>query len=80
MSQKRMFDTKCSECNNPVSVPFKPTAGKPVYCRPCYNKRNEKQRNGSGTTNMFNMKNAWAMCKDNGNGQKTKTSSVFQKK
>ena len=29
----------CSECNKECEVPFKPTAGKPVFCRDCYRKR-----------------------------------------
>jgi len=29
----------CSECGKECEVPFKPTAGKPVYCRDCYAKR-----------------------------------------
>ena len=26
----------CSECGKETEVPFKPTPGKPVYCRECY--------------------------------------------
>ncbi|PIZ52432.1 DNA-directed RNA polymerase [Candidatus Woesearchaeota archaeon CG_4_10_14_0_2_um_filter_33_13] len=29
----------CSECGQECTVPFKPTEGKPVYCRECYSKR-----------------------------------------
>ena len=29
----------CSECGQECTVPFKPTEGKPVYCRDCYQKR-----------------------------------------
>jgi CxxC-x17-CxxC domain-containing protein len=32
----------CSECGKETQVPFRPTAGKPVYCRECF------QRRGSG--------------------------------
>lgn len=37
---REMHKAKCSECNCECEVPFKPTPGKPVYCRSCYrNKR-----------------------------------------
>lgn len=26
----------CSKCKKECEVPFKPTEGKPVYCRECY--------------------------------------------
>lgn len=28
----------CSECGAETTVPFKPTQGKPVLCRPCFQK------------------------------------------
>ncbi|MDF2565616.1 MAG: hypothetical protein K0Q53_2011 [Massilibacillus sp.] len=34
--QREMFDTVCSECGKETQVPFKPTAGKPVFCRDCF--------------------------------------------
>ena len=39
--QREMFSTTCSACGVETQVPFKPTAGKPVYCRDCFqaNKR-----------------------------------------
>ncbi len=36
---REMFDTTCSDCGKATQVPFKPTPGKPVYCRDCYAKR-----------------------------------------
>jgi len=36
---REMHKATCSECNNECEVPFKPTEGKPVYCRDCYRKR-----------------------------------------
>jgi CxxC-x17-CxxC domain-containing protein len=29
----------CSDCGKDTQVPFRPTAGKPVYCRECFQKR-----------------------------------------
>ena len=34
--QREMFTTTCSECGRETQVPFNPTAGKPVYCRDCF--------------------------------------------
>lgn len=33
---REMFNTICSECGTETQVPFKPTEGKPVYCRECF--------------------------------------------
>jgi CxxC-x17-CxxC domain-containing protein len=29
----------CSQCGKETTVPFKPTQGRPVYCRECYQQR-----------------------------------------
>jgi len=29
----------CSQCGKETTVPFKPTQGRPVYCRECYQHR-----------------------------------------
>jgi len=36
---REMHDAVCSECGQACQVPFKPTEGKPVYCRDCFAKR-----------------------------------------
>jgi CxxC-x17-CxxC domain-containing protein len=36
---REMHKAVCSECNNECEVPFKPTEGKPVYCKECYKKK-----------------------------------------
>ena len=36
---REMHKATCAECGNECEVPFKPTEGKPVYCRDCYSKR-----------------------------------------
>jgi CxxC-x17-CxxC domain-containing protein len=64
-----MFEIKCTECGDSATVPFKPTAGKPVYCKSCYAKRRRKQRN-EVAENRFDMKNAWAIRGDDWQGQK----------
>ena len=36
---REMHKAICSECGKECEVPFKPTEGKPVYCRECYRKK-----------------------------------------
>ena len=33
---REMHKAVCSDCKQECEVPFKPTEGKPVYCRECY--------------------------------------------
>jgi CxxC-x17-CxxC domain-containing protein len=40
---RQMFPAVCSECGQQTEVPFEPRNGKPVYCRDCYNKINQKR-------------------------------------
>ncbi len=35
-SDREMFDATCAKCGQACQVPFKPTEGRPVYCRNCY--------------------------------------------
>ena len=35
------FQTVCEECNMSTTLPFKPTQGKPVYCRSCFRARRQ---------------------------------------
>ena len=32
-------DAVCTDCDAVTSLPFRPTPGRPVYCRPCFRKR-----------------------------------------
>lgn len=36
---REMHKAVCADCKQDCEVPFKPTEGKPVYCRECYAKR-----------------------------------------
>ena len=58
--QKSMFEIKCSDCGETAMVPFKPTAGKPAYCRTCFSKHRFTQSEGVSKTNGFEPKQAWA--------------------
>jgi len=33
---REMHKTTCSDCKKECEVPFKPTEGKPVYCKECF--------------------------------------------
>jgi CxxC-x17-CxxC domain-containing protein len=35
---REMHQAVCSECGQACEVPFKPTEGRPVYCRDCFQK------------------------------------------
>lgn len=37
--QRELFDATCAACGAPARVPFRPTSGRPVYCRDCYANR-----------------------------------------
>jgi len=36
---RKMYKATCAECGKECEVPFKPTEGRPVYCRDCYSKK-----------------------------------------
>ncbi|MCX6768656.1 MAG: DNA-directed RNA polymerase [Candidatus Micrarchaeota archaeon] len=38
---REMTDAVCSDCGQPCQVPFKPTEGRPVYCRECFRKHSK---------------------------------------
>jgi CxxC-x17-CxxC domain-containing protein len=38
-SPREMHAATCSNCGKETEVPFAPTAGKPVYCRECFQDR-----------------------------------------
>jgi len=43
---RSLFAAVCSECGKETQVPFRPTAGKPVYCRECFQKRGSRDPRG----------------------------------
>ena len=65
MSQQTRTEIKCSDCGKTATVPFKPTAGKPVYCRECLSKHRTNRaetvvRTESRPQNPENEKQAWS--------------------
>ena len=45
---REMHKTTCSDCGKECEVPFKPTEGRPVYCRDCFQKHRPPRRGGGG--------------------------------
>jgi CxxC-x17-CxxC domain-containing protein len=39
---RQMHKATCSGCGQECEVPFKPTEGRPVYCKDCYAKNKPK--------------------------------------
>ena len=70
MSQQPKTEIKCSDCGKIAIVPFKPTAGKPVYCRECLAKHRTKRtetgnRKETKHQNTDNEKQAWSRRREN---------------
>jgi CxxC-x17-CxxC domain-containing protein len=42
--------TVCSQCGKETTVPFKPTQGRPVYCRECFQQRRAMGTSQAGAT------------------------------
>ena len=40
---REMHKAVCAECKQECEVPFKPTEGKPVYCKDCFQNRRNNQ-------------------------------------
>jgi len=44
---RQMHQAVCDKCGKECEVPFKPTAGKPIYCNDCFGKNiDRKERHG----------------------------------
>lgn len=41
---REYFKAVCSDCGKECEVPFKPTQGRPVYCRDCFKKHQPEDR------------------------------------
>jgi len=52
------FDAKCAECGKSCTVPFKPSADRPIYCQECYSKRRNKPQ--PAAMNADNESHMWA--------------------
>ncbi len=64
--EKRLFDTECSMCGEDCQVPFKPMAGRPVYCGVCMRKEDKMPMTGPKPMNAFNKSGAEAPSNSSG--------------
>jgi CxxC-x17-CxxC domain-containing protein len=46
--EREMFTATCSACGQEASVPFQPSADKPVYCSSCFQQRRGNDRSARG--------------------------------
>ena len=44
---RQMFEAVCSSCGGIASVPFQPSAAKPVYCSSCFEQRHGAPSDGA---------------------------------
>lgn len=44
---REMFDAICGNCGKPCRIPFRPSAGRPVYCSDCFEKMGNSGRGDS---------------------------------
>jgi len=42
--ERKMYKAVCSDCGQECEVPFEPSAGRPVYCRDCFQKHRRPRR------------------------------------
>ncbi len=47
--EREMHKATCADCGNECEVPFKPTEGRPVYCKECYSKHRKPRFGGGGS-------------------------------
>lgn len=41
-SRRKMYDAVCSQCGAATKVPFKPIEGKEIFCKECFQKRQQE--------------------------------------
>jgi len=46
--EREMHKATCADCGKECEIPFKPTEGRPVYCRDCYAKHRKPSFGGGG--------------------------------
>jgi len=47
-SDRKMFQAVCDKCGKNCEVPFRPTAGKPIYCNECFGKSSSSRDRRGG--------------------------------
>lgn len=44
--QKEMFDATCTSCGRACQVPFRPSGDRPIFCKDCFSKENDRRGEG----------------------------------
>ena len=57
---KKMFSATCDTCGNRCEVPFRPTAGKPVFCDACFGKSGSSMNASAKSGSACNCKDGFA--------------------
>ncbi len=52
-----MHQAVCDNCGKNCEVPFKPTSGKPIYCKDCFEKMGGSERRSESHTSNFERSN-----------------------
>lgn len=73
-SSVEMFKTTCDKCGEKCEVPFRPTAGKPVYCLPCY-----KQNEGSDSGRSDSRRSSFGRSDNNNSEQLSQINAKLDK-
>ncbi len=48
-AERESFEATCGKCGRQCSLPFKPTGGKPVYCRDCFKSSGNPETRGNSS-------------------------------
>ena len=48
---REFFKATCADCGKECEIPFRPTEGRPVYCRDCY--RNHRPADSRPRRHLF---------------------------
>jgi CxxC-x17-CxxC domain-containing protein len=79
VSQRRRFEVKCTDCNKVTIIFFKPTIGRPIYCRECLSKHRPNRSKSSHRSLKFDFSNIWAIRRDDYPRRKSKSKSVSKR-
>lgn len=50
---REMFSATCDKCGETCQVPFRPTAGKPVFCDNCFERTSDRSGRNSGSSELM---------------------------
>ena len=57
VGDREMFKATCADCGKACEIPFKPSNGRPVYCRDCFKKHAPQESRGGERSNFSRDRN-----------------------